>query len=95
MEVLKQLGKYIDQCCEFRDVRSRSSGRKNFVELKLVLPRALSFHAAHRLALKVEHDLRANISHCEASVSVVPCDEDCLLIASTRKCPYLSEQRGS
>ena len=89
MEVLKQLGKYLNQCCEFRDVRSRSSGRNNFVELKLVLPRALPFPDAYRLAAQVEYDLRREIPECEATVSIVPCGEDCAIFTSTQKCPYL------
>jgi len=90
IEVLKQLGKYLTQCCEFRDVRSRSSGRNNFVELKLVLPRAMSFPEAHRLAVNVERDLNENIPACQASVSIIPCDEDCAVLSSAGKCPYLA-----
>ncbi|MFZ5801633.1 MAG: cation diffusion facilitator family transporter [Candidatus Omnitrophota bacterium] len=89
MEVMKQLGKYLGQCCEFRDVRSRSSGRHNFVELKLVLPKALPFDEAHRLAKSVERDLHENIPACEATVSIIPCAEDCAVLAAKEKCPYL------
>ena len=89
MEVLKQLGKYLDRCCEFRDVRSRSSGRNNFVELKLVLPKALPFPDAYQLAASIEGDLREQIPECEATVSIVPCAEDCGILSSTKKCPYL------
>lgn len=89
MEVMRQLGKYLGLCCEFRDVRSRSAGRNNFVELKLVLPRALPFAEAHRLAVSVTRDLRENISDCEATVTTVPCDEDCVFIAGSKPCPYL------
>ena len=78
MEVIKQLVKYIDQCCEFRDIRSRSSGRTNFVELKLVLPPAMPFPDAYFLAQSVERDLRENIAQCEAAVSIVPCTENCI-----------------
>jgi cation diffusion facilitator family transporter len=94
IEVLKQLGKYLGQCCEFRDVRSRSSGRNNFVELKLVLPRALPFADAYQLASNVERDLREQIPECEATVSIVPCAEDCGILSSTKKCPYLPSRGG-
>jgi cation diffusion facilitator family transporter len=93
MEVMKQLAKYLGHCCEFRDVRSRSSGRNNFVELKLVLPKALPFENAHRLAQSVDRDLRESISSCDVTVSIVPCDEDCALMTSSGKCPYLSASR--
>lgn len=82
MEVLKQLVKYIDQCCEFRDIRSRNSGRTNFVEVKLVLPPTLSFPAAYQLAANVDRHLRENILECEATVSIVPCTENCVTHAS-------------
>lgn len=92
MEVMKQLGKYLDRCCEFRDVRSRSSGRNNFVELKLVLPRALPFQDAYQLALDVDRDLCKQIPECAATVSIVPCAEDCAILSSKKKCPYLQGQ---
>ena len=78
MEVIKQLAKYIDQCCEFRDIRSRSAGRTKYVELKLLLSPNLTFPAAHQLAANVEKDLRANIHGCEATVIIVPCPENCI-----------------
>ncbi len=78
IEILAQLGKYIDQCCEFRDLRSRSSGREKFVELKLVLPPAMSFVAAHELSTRVAKDLEENIRHCSATVTTVPCTENCV-----------------
>jgi cation diffusion facilitator family transporter len=95
MEVMKLLGKYLCRCCEFRDVRSRSSGRNNFVELKLVLPKALPFLDAYRLAADVERDLREKIPECEATVSIVPCSEDCGIFSSQKKCPYLSDQKAA
>ena len=85
MEVIKLLGKYIHQCCEFRDIRSRSSGRTNYVELKLVVPPSTSLPDAHRLASSMEADLRANISECEATVIVVPCTENCVSHEASRE----------
>lgn len=78
MEVIKQLAKYMDVCCEFRDIRSRNSGRTNFVELKLVLAPQMSFSDAHKLSEKVTADLQANISECCATVSIVPCPNKCV-----------------
>ena len=95
MEVMKQLGKYLDRCCEFRGVRSRSSGRKNFVELKLVLPKDMPFPDAYNLAARVECDLLEKIPECEATVSIVPCDGDCAILSSANKCPYLPEKGTS
>lgn len=88
MEVMKQLGKYIGQCCEFRDIRSRSSGRKKFVECDVVLPRRMSFPEAHRIANAIEKDLRDNIAGCEAAVKIIPCDESCAFRPLPDRCPY-------
>ncbi len=90
MEVIKQLGKYMGRCCEFKEIRTRSAGRKHFVELKLILPRALPFRDAHRLASEVERDLCLSIPECTATVSIVPCNEDCAFMTSSKPCPYLS-----
>lgn len=78
IEVIKQLSKYIDQCCEFRDIRSRTSGRANFVELKLVLPPHLTFQEAYTVAAALEQDLHDNIPECLATVTIYPCKEQCL-----------------
>ncbi|MDD5216674.1 MAG: cation diffusion facilitator family transporter [Candidatus Omnitrophica bacterium] len=89
MEVIKQLGKYMGQCCEFRDIRSRSSGRKKFVECDVVLPCRMSFPEAHRISSEIEKDLRNNIPGCEATARIIPCDESCAILAASQKCPYL------
>jgi len=92
MEVLKQLGKYLGQCCEFRDIRSRHSGRKKFVECGLVLPRRMPFPEAHRIASEIEKDLRNNIRGCEATVRIIPCDEHCVFRPLPDRCPYLPQR---
>jgi cation diffusion facilitator family transporter len=91
MEVMKQLGQYLGQCCEFRDIKSRSSGRKKFVECGIVLPRRMSFPDANGVANSIEKDLRDNIPGCEATVRTLACDESCAILASSKKCPYLSQ----
>lgn len=89
IEALKQLGKYLGQCCEFRQIRSRSSGRKKFLECEVVLPRRMSFFEAHRISSEIEKDLCSNIPGCEATARIIPCDESCAILASSKKCPYL------
>ncbi|HOW58596.1 MAG TPA: cation diffusion facilitator family transporter [Candidatus Omnitrophota bacterium] len=88
MEVMKQLGKYLGQCCEFRDIRSRSSGRKKFVECSVILPRQISFPEAYRISDRIEKDLRNNMPGCEATVRIVPCDESCVFRPLPDRCPY-------
>jgi len=89
MEVMKQLAKYMSKCCEFRGIRSRNSGLKKFVECDVVLPRRMLFPDAHRISLEIEKDLRRNIPGGEATVRIVPCEEDCALRPLPEKCPYV------
>lgn len=94
IEVMKQLGKYLGRCCEFRDIRSRSSGRKKFIECTLILPRQMPFPEAHRVGNEIEKDLRDNISGCEANARIIPCDENCAFLPAASKCPYLSRAQA-
>ena len=77
MEILKQLGKYINSCCEFRGIRSRSSGRTKYVELELMMPPQMSIVEAHKIAESIEQDLQKNISDCHPTVILRPCQENC------------------
>lgn len=88
MEVMKQLAKYMVQCCEFRDIRSRSSGRKKFIECGVMLPRRMPFPEAHRIANEIEKDLRNSIPGCEATVRIIPCEEHCTFRPLPDRCPY-------
>jgi cation diffusion facilitator family transporter len=89
IEMMGQLAQFMDRTCEFRDVRSRTAGRTTFVELKLVLPKVLSFVKANEFALEVSRDLQKSIPHSEASVKGIPCAEDCSYLAEGQPCPYL------
>ncbi len=91
LEVMKQLGKYMPHCCEFRGIRSRSSGLKKFVECDVVLPRQMPFPEAHRISCEIEKDLRESIHGCEATVRIIPCDEQCAFKPLPEKCPYVKK----
>lgn len=88
MEVMKQLGKHIARCCEFKEIRSRSSGRKKFIECAVVLPRHMSFPESYQLASNIEKDLCDSIPGCEAIVRIIPCDESCAFRPLPDQCPY-------
>ncbi len=88
LEVMKQLGKYLGRCCEFRDIRSRHSGRKKFVECGIVLPKKMSFSEAHKLAGEIEKSLERSISGCQARVHMIPCDENCAFRSRPEECQY-------
>ncbi|MBU1727019.1 MAG: cation diffusion facilitator family transporter [Candidatus Omnitrophica bacterium] len=89
MEVIKLLGKYSHKYCDFRDLKSRSAGRKKFVELKLILPEDIPFKEGHALAIALEKDISRNISESEIMIKVEPCGKDCHYIQKNQRCPYL------
>ncbi len=89
MEILKQLGRHIEHYCEFRDLRTRTAGRKKFVEFKLVVPEDVSFKKGHDIVSFIEQDIKKNIPGSEVSVKMEPCKKDCEYIKSDEECPYL------
>ena len=89
MEILKQLGRHIAHYCEFRDLKTRTAGRKKFVEFKLIVPEDVSFKRGHDIVSFIEQDIKENIPGCEVLVKMEPCKKDCEHLKSDGKCPYL------
>lgn len=89
IEILKQLSRYIDRYCEFRDLRTRTSGRKKFIEFDLVVPEDMSFRKGHEIVAALEKDLESVIEDCEVSISLKPCEKDCDYARKGQACPYL------
>ena len=89
MEILKKLSGYIDRFCEFKGLRTRTAGRKKFVEFRLVVPEDISFRRGHELCNALEREIRDGIPNCEVLIKMEPCNKDCSFIKSGQKCPYL------
>ena len=89
MEILKQLGKYINEYCEFTDLRTRSAGRDKFIEFKLVVPEDISFKKGHEMVSQLEGEIKDSISNCEVLIKMEPCKKDCEYVKKDEKCPYL------
>lgn len=89
MEILKHLSKYIDKYCEFRDLKTRVSGRKKFVQLKLVVPEDISFKEGNKRIRVLENDIKTTIPNCDVLIKMVPCDMDCAFVKNGETCPYL------
>lgn len=89
MEILKQLGRHIGHYCEFRDLKTRTAGRKKFVEFKLVVPEGVSFKRGHDIVSFIEQDIKENIPGCEVLVKMEPCKKDCEYDKAGEECPYL------
>ncbi|MCI0482068.1 MAG: hypothetical protein L0213_10835, partial [Candidatus Dadabacteria bacterium] len=72
-----------------KDIRTRNVGSKKFIEMKLIMPRDMSFAKAHEIASRVEKDIAEGVPDSEVTVTVVPCAKDCGLIQANKPCPYL------
>ncbi|MDD5634437.1 MAG: cation diffusion facilitator family transporter, partial [Candidatus Omnitrophica bacterium] len=88
MEILKQLGKHINKYCEFKDIRTRTSGRKKFIGLKLVVPSTLSVRKGHEVISHIEKDILESIPDCEVLIKMEPCNRDCEHAKRQMACPY-------
>lgn len=94
MEILKQLGGHVDDYCEFKDIKTRSSGRKKFVEFTLIVPQKLTFKNGHKISTFLEDDMKKHIPNAEVTVKMEPCLEDCIFLKKGEKCPYLTEDNN-
>ena len=88
MDVLKVLAKHIDSYCDFKDIRTRTAGRKQFVDLRLVMPEHCSLKDAHRVISAVENDILSAIPESDVNVRIEPCKRNCTFHKTNRQCPY-------
>ena len=49
MEVIKALVKHFDSYCNFKNVKTRTAGRKQFVDIHLVMPAHISVKKGHKI----------------------------------------------
>lgn len=92
MDVIKVLAKHFHHYCNFNNIRTRTAGRKQFVDLHLVLPDHVSVKHAHGIASKLQHDIASTISESEVAVHVEPCKRNCAFVQKGEKCPYADGQ---
>jgi len=89
IEILKHLTQHIGLFCEFKDLKTRTSGRKKFVDFTLIIPEDISFRRSHEIGSLLEEELAASIPNCDVSINIEPCDKDCEYARRGEKCPYL------
>ena len=89
IDVVKVLAKHIDRYCNFKDLKTRSAGRKRFVDLHLVMPEHISLRKGHEIASDIKDDIHAAIAESEVTIRMVPCKKDCAYARQKAKCPYL------
>lgn len=88
IEIYKQLGKYIDKYCEFKDLKTRTSGRNRFVELCLVVPDDISVQKGYDGVKSLVKGIQEGVPDSEVLVMMEPCKKDCEYIKNGGNCPY-------
>jgi cation diffusion facilitator family transporter len=89
MEILTRITKHIKNFCEFKDLKTRTSGRNKFIEFKLIVPEDISFKKGHETVEKIENEIRSAIPDCSVLIKMEPCKKDCHYAQNGTPCPYL------
>ncbi len=93
MDVIKVLSRHFDRYCEFTDLRTRSAGRRRFVEVKLILPEHIPFREGHRVAQEMEKDILEIVPGADVLVKITPCGKDCAYAdRGEEHCPYVRQE---
>ncbi len=88
MDVVRALAVHYDRYCDFENIRTRSAGRKQFVDIHLVMPDHISVKKAHQISSALKQDISAAIAESEVSIHIQPCRRDCAYIKNNQPCPY-------
>ena len=91
LEIFKKLSVYINRFCEYKDLKTRTAGRKKFVEFKLVVPARITLRQGHQLVGGLEQEIKEAIKNSEVTIKMEPCLLDCNFEKNHEKCPYLSD----
>ncbi|MFA5159053.1 MAG: cation diffusion facilitator family transporter [Candidatus Omnitrophota bacterium] len=91
LELMKLLGQYMHRCCEFKDIKTRISGRKKFIEIKVILPHNISLKQGHKVVHSLQQGISSQIAESEVMIQTEPCDGNCAFSQKNQRCPYLPE----
>jgi cation diffusion facilitator family transporter len=89
METVARLAQHADYYCNFKDLKTRTAGHKKFIEVKIIMPKDMSFSKAHETTSKIEKDIASGVPDSEVTVVMEPCGKDCGLMQDNKTCPYL------
>lgn len=89
METVVRLAQHAELYCNFKDLKTRTAGHKKFIEVKIILPKDISFSRAHEIVSKIENDIATGVPNSEVTVAMTPCSKDCGLMQDKKPCPYL------
>lgn len=88
MGVIKALANHYNRYCDFKNIRTRSAGRKQFVDLHLIVPNHMSVKNAYQITTALNRDIASAISESEVTVHIKPCNRDCAFAKDNQQCPY-------
>ena len=61
----------------FHALRTRKSGGQRYIDLHVVMPKAISVEEAHRLCDHLEHHIGDSLRHSSVTIHVEPCGDEC------------------
>jgi cation diffusion facilitator family transporter len=88
MDIIKVLARHFHTYCNFGDIKTRTAGRKHFVDINVIMPDHISVKKAHLIANTLKHDIASHMSESEVVVHIEPCARDCSFVKKNQKCPY-------
>jgi cation diffusion facilitator family transporter len=91
MDVIRTLAVHYDRYCSFKNIRTRSAGRKQFVDMQIIIPEHISIKNAHKIASLIKDDIAAAVKESEVTVHIEPCLRDCAYIKNNQPCPYVAD----
>lgn len=89
IDVVRVLAKHIDKYCNFKDLKTRSAGRKRFVDLNIVMPEHISLYRGYEVISDIKSDIHAAIMESEVTIGMMPCKKDCAYVREGKNCPYM------
>lgn len=87
-DVIKALAKHFDRYCDFKNIRTRSAGRKQFVDLDLIMPEHITVKTACQITTALKQDIASALYESEVTVHIEPCDRKCAFATNNQQCPY-------
>lgn len=87
IDVINVLTRHIDKYCNFSEIKTRSAGRKRFIDLNIVLPEHIPLRKGHQVISDIRTDIHAVIAESVVNIKMVPCKKDCSFIREEGDCP--------
>jgi cation diffusion facilitator family transporter len=88
MDVVKVLARHMDKYCNFKDLKTRTAGRKRFIDLHIIMPEHMPLKKGHAVISDIKKDIDSLIAESEVTIRMEPCRKDCSFAREKKQCPY-------